>query len=120
MATSAGSGIPTVRRSATSRRKKKRGPECTVKFGSAAVPVYRCDSGCRLRFAISYYRDGRRLRQFFPTLDAAKKEALFVAQRTQSGMQHVSDLKPHERDTFLAARNLADGAGVPLIAAMEE
>ena len=43
-----------------------------------------------------------------------------MAQRIQSGMQHVTDLKPHERDTFLAARKLADDAGVPLVAALED
>ena len=81
---------------------------------------YRCESGGRVRFAICYYREGRRLRQFFSTIEAAKKEALFVARRIQSGMQHITDLKPHERDTFIAARKLADDAGVPLIAALED
>jgi integrase len=101
-------------------RKKKLGPHCVVKFGSAAVPVYLCDSGGRARYTISYYRHGKRLRQVFPSLHAAKKEAMFVAQRIQSGMQHVTDLKPHERDLFLSARKLANEAGVPLIAALED
>ena len=85
------------------KRGKHGKPVTMVKFGSASVPVYRCDSGGRIRFAISHYRNGKRLRQFFPTLDAAKKEAQFVAQRIQSGMQHVTDLKPHERDNFKVA-----------------
>ena len=120
MATNPDFEFTTRKASRRSERKKKRGPHCVVKSGSATVPVYRCDSGGRVRYAISFYRNGRRLRQFFSTLDAAKKEALFVAQRIQSGMQHATDLKPHERDTFLAARKLADDAGVPLIAALED
>ena len=120
MATNPVIGLTTRTGPRRSGRKKKRGPHCVVKSGSAAVPVYLCDSGGRVRYAITYYRDGRWLRQFFSTLDAAKKEALFVAQRIQSGLQHVTDLKPHERDTFLAARKLAEAAGVPLIATLED
>jgi integrase len=101
-------------------RKKKRGPHIVVKFGSAKVPVYRSDSGGRTRFVISHYRHGKRLRKCFTTLEAAKKEALLVAQQIQSGMQHVTDLKPHERETFLTARQLSDSAGVPLISALED
>jgi integrase len=103
-----------------SQRKKKRGPHILVKFGSATVPVYRSDSGGRIRFVISHYRHGKRLRKSFTTLEAAKKEALFVAQQIQSGMQHVTDLKSHEREAFLTARQLCDSAGVPLISALED
>ena len=78
----------------------------STRIHACSVPVYRCGSGGRIRFAISHYRDGKRLRQFFTTLDAAKKEAMFVAQRIQAGRQHVTDLKPHERDNFKAAVRL--------------
>lgn len=91
-----------------------------MKSGSAAVPVYRMESGGRIRFAVAYYRDGKRLRQVFQTLDAAKKEAQLVAQRIQSGMQHMTDLKPHDRETYLAVRKMADEAGLPLVSAMED
>jgi len=77
------------------------------------VPVYRFDSGGRVRFAISHYRDGKRLRQFFTILEAAKMEALFVAQRIQSGMRHVTDLKPHERDSFKTAEAMLQKIGIP-------
>ena len=69
---------------AGSRASKQRSngkPVATVKCGSASVPVYRCQSGKRVRFVISHYRDGRRLRRFFGTLDAARNEARLVAQR---------------------------------------
>jgi len=102
------------------KRGKHGKPAATVKFGSASVPVYRCGSGGRIRFAISHYRDGKRLRQFFTTLEAAKKEAQFVARRIQAGMQHVTDLKPHERDNFKAAEGLLAKLGIPLFAAVED
>ncbi len=97
-------------------------PAAIVRFGSASVPVYRCPSGGRVRFVISYHRDGKRMRQSFRTLDKAKKEALLVAQRIQSGMQHVTDMTPADRDAYAAARKLLDasGTGVPLVAAVED
>jgi len=91
-----------------------------VKAGSAVVPIYRAESKGRVRFTLSFYRDGRRMRKMFNDLDAAKKEALFVAQRIQSGMQHVTDLKPHERDSFKATETLLEKLGIPLYAAVED
>jgi hypothetical protein len=44
-------------------RKPSAGPAATVRHGSASVPIYRIISGTRTRFAISWYRDGKRLRQ---------------------------------------------------------
>jgi site-specific recombinase XerD len=91
-----------------------------VKFGSAAILVYRTASGGRVRFTVSWYREGRRMRQVFGTLEEAKKEALFVARRIQLGMPHLTDLNPHDREAYLAARTLADEAGLPLVAAVED
>jgi integrase len=102
------------------RRSKKAGPFLKVKAGSAVVPIYRTESKGRVRFTLSFYRDGRRMRKMFNTLEDAKKEALFVAQRVQSGMQHVTDLKPHERDSFKAAEGLLEKLGIPLYAAVED
>ncbi len=101
-------------------RKQSAGPVATVRHGSASVPIYRIISGTRTRFAISWYRDGKRMRQVFRTIEAAKKEALVVARQIQAGMQYLTDLKPHERDAFVAARDLADKAGLPLVPAMED
>ena len=101
-------------------RSKKAGPFLKVKAGSAVVPIYRTESKGRVRFTLSFYRDGRRMRKMFNDLESAKKEALFVAQRIQSGMQHVTDLKPHERDSFKAAEALLEKLGIPLYAAVED
>ena len=101
-------------------RSKKAGPFLKVKAGSAVVPIYRTESKGRVRFTLSFYRNGRRMRKMFTDLESAKKEALFVAQRIQSGMQHVTDLKPHERDSFKAAEALLEKLGIPLYAAVED
>ena len=52
-------------------RKPSAGPVATVRHGSASVPVYRITSGTRTRFAISWYRDGKRMRQVFRSIEAA-------------------------------------------------
>ncbi len=103
-----------------SRKDGKAGPHATVKFGSASVPVYLSESKGRRRFFITHYRDGKRIRKAFADLAAAKKEAMFVAQRIQSGMQHVTDLKPHERDNYAKAVELLGGLQIPLVAAVED
>ena len=102
------------------KRNKKPGPFLKVKSGSAVVPIYRTESKGRVRYTLSFYRDGRRLRKIYNDLESAKKEALFVAQRIQSGMQHVTDLKPHERDNYKAAEALLEKLGIPLYAAVED
>ncbi|TAE74538.1 MAG: hypothetical protein EAZ84_10755, partial [Verrucomicrobia bacterium] len=101
-------------------RSQKQGPFLKVKSGSAMVPIYRTESRDRVRFTLSFYREGRRVRQVFNELEDAKREALFVAQRIQSGMQHVTDLKPHERDNYKAAEAMLRDSGVPLVAAVED
>jgi len=120
MATTHAAPSNTVLCPSAPKRGKHGKPVAVVKFGSASVPVYRCDSGGRVRFGISHYRDGKRLRKFFTTLEAAKKEAQFVAQRIQSGMQHVTDLKPHERDHYAKAVELLASLNLPLVAAVED
>ena len=82
---------------------KTGGAFARVKFGSATVPIYRSQSKGRTRYFVCYHSDGKRLRQTFADLAAAKKEAQLVAQRIQAGMQHVTDLKPHERDNYARA-----------------
>jgi hypothetical protein len=103
-----------------SKGRKKRGAFAEVKFGSAVVPIYRTQSNGRVRYMLSYHREGRRERMIFSQMATAKKEAMFVAQRIQSGTQHVTDLKPHERDSYKNAVELLDSLGVPLVAVVED
>lgn len=99
---------------------KRKAPFLKVKFGSAVVPIYRSSAGGRDRFTISYYRDGKRMRQVFRDLADARREAQFVAQRIQSGMQHVTDLKPHERDSYATSVKMLEELDIPLVAAVED
>jgi hypothetical protein len=120
LVTNAASGRAKRSKSRSRATPKKQGPFQKIKSGSAVVPIYRTESKGRVRFTLSFYRDGRRVRQVFSELEEARKEALFVAQRIQSGMQHVTDLKPHERDTFKAAEAMLGDSGIPLVAAVED
>ena len=103
-------------------RKASKGgrPVAVARFGSVAVPVYRCGGGGRTRFVLSYHREGRRMRRSFVSLEKARKEALLVAQRIQGGLQHVTDMAPHDRDAYAASVRLLGGTGVPLVAAIQE
>jgi len=71
---------------------KNGGPMATVKFGSACVPVYLSQANGRTRYFLSYHRDGKRMRQAFADLKAAKKEALLVATLNLSDSH-----RPHPR-----------------------
>jgi len=102
------------------KRKKSPGPVLVVKSGSAAVPIYKSESRGRARFTISYYRNSRRLRQTFSSLEAAKSEAALVARQIQAGLQQMTDLKPHQREAFHAASQMLEETGVPLVAAIED
>lgn len=53
--------------------------------GSASFPIYRIISGIRTRFAISCYRDDKRTRQVFRSIEAAKKRALLSTRQVQAG-----------------------------------
>ena len=109
--------------SGKSRKKAHPGkgkPAAHVKFGSAVVSVYRSASGRRVRFTISYHRNGKRMRQIFPSMESAKKEAQLVAQRIQAGMQHITDMTPNDRDAFVTAKQMLAALGIPLVAAVED
>ena len=120
LVTNAGSDSAIRSKTRRSRGRKKQGPFLKVKAGSAVVPIYQTESKGRVRYTLSFYRDGRRERKVFNTLEDTKREALFVAQRIQVGMQHVTDLKPHERDSFKAAEAMLQKSGIPLVAAVED
>jgi hypothetical protein len=55
LVTNVGNGSAIRSKSTSCKRRKKRDPALVVKSGSASVPVYRLDSGGRVRFAIVWY-----------------------------------------------------------------
>jgi integrase len=105
------------------RRGSKRGtdgPAFAVKLGSVNVPVYRTEGNGRLRFFVTFYRDGRRVRRSFTNPEDAKTEARLMARKIMAGQSQGTDLSAPEREAYLAAKNLLDGMGCPLVAAAEE
>ena len=102
-------------------RKKKRGaPICTVRQGSASVPIYAGPVNGKTRYTIAFYRNGQRVRRMFTKLDDAKREAKIAAANIQKGYQENNDLRPAERDAYLAATGLLKDVSVPLVSAIEE
>jgi len=84
MVTNAGSDSAIRSKTKRPRGRKKQGPFLKVKAGSAVVPIYQTESKGRVRYTLSFYRDGRRERKVFSSLEDAKKEALFAAQQMKS------------------------------------
>lgn len=101
-------------------RKKQRAPLLTVRQGSASVPIYSGVVNGKTRYTIAFYRNGRRVRRMFTSLEDAKREAKIAAGNIQQGFQENNDLRPAERDAFLAAVGILKGLSVPLVSAVEE
>jgi len=82
LVTNGGSGRAKRSKSRSRATSKKQGPFQKVKFGSAVVPIYRTESRGRVRFTLSFYRDGRGTRRSLPE----SKAILIKALRTTSEM----------------------------------
>lgn len=95
-------------------------PVATVKHGSTAVPIYRSTCRGRVRFTVAFYLNGRRQRRTFGSLNTAKEEARHIALNIQRGMGGSNDLRPQERESYLAAVSMLEPFGLPLVGAVEE
>ena len=96
------------------------GPAFHVRLGSVSVPVYRTTGNGRLRFFVTFYRDGRRIRRSFTDPDAAKAEARLMARKIMAGQSALTDISAPEREAYLAGRKIVESLDVPLVAAAEE
>lgn len=96
------------------------GPVAVIRKGSASVPVYAWNSHGKERYSIAYYHNGRRVRRMFRTLDTAKDEARIAAEKIARGMQADNDLRPQEREAYLAAMRLLAPYKIPLVSVVEE
>ena len=101
-------------------RKKKGRPITTVRYGSTAIPIYAGKVKGITRYTIAFYLNERRARRTFGSLEKAKKEARLVAQQIQIGSHQANDLRPHERETYLASIKLLKDCDIPLVTAIEE
>ena len=91
-----------------------------MRHQSASVPIYAGHVHGKTRYTISFFLDGRRKRRMFTDLDAAKREAKLIAEKIQKGLQSNNDLRPAERESYLAAQRTLRDLDVPLNAAVEE
>jgi integrase len=99
---------------------KPRKPFHVVRFHSVNIPVYAFEHHGKVRYTIAFYVDGRRHRREFTDLDAAKEEAKLAAGRIVRGMQAQNDLRPADRESFLAAQRILQEINMPLVAASED
>jgi integrase len=91
-----------------------------IRKGSASIPIYAWNSHGKIRYSIAYYHHGRRVRRMFRSLDAAKHEAKLAVENIAKGMQADNDLKPQEREAYLAAIRLLEPFKMPLVSVVEE
>ena len=110
----------TNQRSTPPKKSRLGRPFRTVRYGSTAIPIYVGKTKGKTRYTIAFYLDRMRKRRTFGSLEVAKKEALLVAQQIQSGNQHSNSLRPHQRESYLAAVKLLKNADIPLVTAIEE
>ena len=96
------------------------GPAFNVRLGSVSVPVYRTEGNGRLRFFVTFYRDGRRIRRSFTDAENAKAEARLMARKIMAGQSALTDISAPEREAYLAVRKIVESLDVPLVAAAEE
>jgi integrase len=100
---------------------KKRGkPFQIVRFHSVNVPIYAVLNHGKIRYTIAFYIDGRRKRRMFAELEDAKREAKLAAEKIMRGMQAQNDLRPADRESFLAAQRILQEINMPLVAASED
>lgn len=84
------------------------------------MPIYSGVVNGKIRYTIAFYHNGKRVRRMFTKLDDAKREAKIAAANIQKGFQENNDLRPAERDSFLAAVSILKNLSVPLVSAVEE
>ena len=91
-----------------------------IKIGSAQVPIYEGAVRGATRFTIAFYRDGRRARRTFDSLEKAAEEARLAARKIQQGLAETTDMRPADRENYRAAIAMLRGSPIPLVAAVEE
>ena len=91
-----------------------------LKEGSASVKIYRGQNRGRELFTLVYSLAGQRKRQNFAALDDAKVEAQVALTALANGNAQALTLTAGDRDAYVAAKALAEQAGVPLHAMAEQ
>ena len=100
-------------KSMTKRRNgaSKNRPFMQIKHGSAIVPIYRGLVNGRTRYTVAFYLNQKRVRRSFASAELAKMEARTMAHKIQEGLSQTNDLRPQEREAYIAARGILGQAG---------
>ncbi len=91
-----------------------------VGVGSAQVKVYCTPHGTRQLYTISFWVDGKRVRQVFPTVGKAIAEAKEAGKRLNTGEVSVARFSSADWAAFERARELLGPTGVALETAAAE
>ncbi len=78
------------------------------------VKIYRTPTKGFVNYTVAYYLNGKRHRQLFADLKKARKEANRVAAQIEKGQLKPLTLTDAERDSYLRARKIVFGLGIPL------
>ena len=92
----------------------------TVGRGSAVVKIYLTPHGDSHFYTLSYWLDGKRKRQVFPTLKKARLEAGIIGNQMTKGDLGSADLTNADRASYQRAITLLRPVGVPLELAASE
>jgi hypothetical protein len=101
-------------------RDEEKKTKWTVKQGSAVVKIYLTPHGEADYFTVSYWMDGKRKRQVFPTLQEAKDVAAVKAKEIANGDAGAVKLTNADSASYLRAIALLRPSGVPLEFAASE
>jgi hypothetical protein len=88
--------------------------------GSATVKIYLTPHGRKNYYTVSYWLEGKRKRQVFTTLQAAKDEATVKAIAFTNGDLGAAKLTNAESAAFSRAVSLLEPVGAPLELAASE
>lgn len=91
-----------------------------VDKGSVIVRIYLTPHGENRYYTISYWLDGKRKRQVFPTLTEARKEANRIAGKLSNGEVAIAELTRADAAAYQRAIALLEPVGVPLEFAASE
>ncbi len=91
-----------------------------VERGSATVRIYQTPHGDENYFTISYWTDGKRHRQVFPTFKQAKKAATTKAEELDRGHHGAVKLTNADSAAYARAIDLLEPSGVALEFAASE
>jgi integrase len=92
----------------------------TVERGSSTVRIYLTPHGEENYFTVSYWTDGKRHRQVFPTLKQAKKAATTKAEEMDRGQHGAVKLTNADSAAYVRAIDLLKPSGVALEFAASE